>query len=63
MQLQLHFYLSSMTHIEKVDHSIEESYLSPPARKSHGRRRTVYISGLLAALGGVRYVDPRVAAC
>ncbi|KAI9285088.1 general substrate transporter [Umbelopsis sp. AD052] len=41
-----------MTHIEKGDHSIEESHISPPARKSHGRRRTVYISGLLAALGG-----------
>lgn len=43
-----------MSRTEKVDYSIEEKAdIVPPTRKSHGRRKTVYISALLAALGGV----------
>lgn len=50
-----------MSQDQKPDYSTEEkAQIVPPSRKSHGRRKTVYISGLLAALGGVSCTDQRL---
>jgi hypothetical protein len=51
-----------MSQLQQDTFSTEEkAYETPVALKSNGRRKTVYISGLLAALGGVsQYLCRRI---